>query len=99
MARECPPPVRTKGFALNRLAANLGVTIGPVLGGYLAMWNYRALFWVDGLTSLAALALFSRLFQERASGPAAGRGSAAARRCQASGATCGLSFSWFSGSA
>lgn len=63
MARECPPRVRTRGFALNRLAANLGVTIGPVLGGYLAMWNYRALFWVDGLTSLAALAIFSRFFK------------------------------------
>jgi len=63
MARECPPQIRTKGFALNRLAANLGVTIGPVLGGYLAMWNYRALFWVDGLTSLAALALFSHFFK------------------------------------
>lgn len=63
MARECPPSVRTRGFALNRLAANLGVTIGPVLGGYLAMWNYRALFWVDGLTSLVALAVFNVFFK------------------------------------
>lgn len=63
MARECPPAIRSKGFALNRLAANLGVTIGPVLGGYLAMWNYRALFWVDGLTSLAALAIFNLFFK------------------------------------
>jgi MFS family permease len=63
MARECPPAFRTRGFALNRLAANLGVTIGPVVGGYLAMWNYRALFWVDGLTSLAALAIFNAFFK------------------------------------
>jgi predicted MFS family arabinose efflux permease len=63
MARECPPSVRTRGFALNRLAANLGVTIGPVLGGYLAMWNYHALFWVDGLTTLAALAIFNCYFK------------------------------------
>jgi predicted MFS family arabinose efflux permease len=63
MARECPPAIRTRGFALNRLAANLGVTIGPVVGGYLAMWNYRALFWVDGLTSLAALAIFDVFFK------------------------------------
>ena len=63
MARECPPEVRTKGFALNRLASNLGVTIGPVVGGYLAMWNYRALFWVDGLTCLAALAVFNAFFK------------------------------------
>lgn len=63
MAQECPVPVRAKGYALNRLAANLGVTIGPVLGGYLALWNYRALFWVDGLTCLAALAVFSLYFK------------------------------------
>jgi MFS family permease len=63
MAQECPTLIRTKGFALNRLAANLGVTIGPVLGGYLALWNYRALFWVDGLTSLAALIIFSQYFK------------------------------------
>jgi len=71
MARECPPAVRTRGFALNRLAANLGVTIGPVLGGYLAMWNYRALFWVDGLTSLAALAIFAIFFKAGHGRPAA----------------------------
>ncbi|MEI6613447.1 MAG: MFS transporter [Chrysiogenales bacterium] len=63
MAQECPAQIRTKGFALNRLAANLGVTIGPVLGGYLALWNYRALFWVDGLTCLAALAVFILYFK------------------------------------
>jgi len=34
-----------------------------VLGGYLALWNYRALFWVDGLTCLAALAVFSLSFK------------------------------------
>jgi predicted MFS family arabinose efflux permease len=69
MARECPPSVRTKGFALNRLASNLGVTIGPVVGGYLATWNYRALFWVDGLTCLAALAVFNVFFKSESAGP------------------------------
>jgi predicted MFS family arabinose efflux permease len=78
MARECPPIIRTRGFALNRLAANLGVTIGPVVGGYLAMWNYRALFWVDGLTSLAALAVFSVFFKPGTGRPeAAGAATAA----------------------
>lgn len=72
MARECPPVIRTRGFALNRLAANLGVTIGPVAGGYLAMWNYRALFWVDGITSLVALAVFCVFFK-----PGTGRPEAA----------------------
>ena len=65
MARECPPAARTRGFALNRLAANLGVTIGPVVGGQLAMWDYHALFWADGLTSLAAAALLHAHFRGR----------------------------------
>ena len=56
-AQLCAPELRAKGFALHRLAGNLGISIGPVVGGYLAQWNYRALFWVDGLTSLAAAGL------------------------------------------
>jgi len=58
VAQACPPELRPRGFALNRLAINLGVTIGPALGGLLAMKNYRLLFWVDGLTCLAAAVLF-----------------------------------------
>jgi predicted MFS family arabinose efflux permease len=59
MARICPPEVTTKGFALNRLANNIGATIGPAVGGFLALRNYSLLFWVDGLTCLAAVGLFS----------------------------------------
>lgn len=59
MAEICGPSDRSRGFALNRLANNLGATIGPVAGGFLARVDYRFLFWGDGLTSLmAALALF-----------------------------------------
>lgn len=58
MARVCPPNLLVKGFALNRLANNLGVTIGPAIGGLLALRDYRLLFWVDGLTCLAAAVLF-----------------------------------------
>ncbi len=56
-AEICRPELRPKGFSLHRLAANLGVSVGPVVGGYLAERDYRFLFWVDGLTSLAAAAL------------------------------------------
>ena len=68
ISQVCPPEIRAKGFALARLAANLGVSIGPVAGGYLALINYHYLFWVDGLTSLAAFALFLAFFG-RAAGP------------------------------
>ena len=53
-AQVCALDQRTRGFALNRLASNLGFALGPVVGGYLALVDYRWLFWVDGLTSLAA---------------------------------------------
>jgi predicted MFS family arabinose efflux permease len=56
-AQICAPETRPKGFALHRLAGNLGVSVGPVVGGYLAMMDYRWLFWADGLTSLLACAL------------------------------------------
>ena len=59
MAEICGPSDRSRGFVLNRLANNLGATVGPVAGGLLARLDYRYLFWGDGLTSLlAALALF-----------------------------------------
>jgi predicted MFS family arabinose efflux permease len=80
VSQLCPPEIRTKGFSLNRLAANLGLSIGPVLGGYLALFNYKWLFWVDGVTSLVALALFHAFFHSQAgpvsahsSGPAPAR--------------------------
>jgi predicted MFS family arabinose efflux permease len=62
MASVCPEPVRAKGFVLNRLANNLGATIGPVAGGLLARHDYRYLFWVDGGTCLVAAVLLWRLF-------------------------------------
>ena len=63
IARACPPEIRTRGFALQRLAVNLGITIGPALGGFLATMNYRYLFWVDGITCIAAAVFFSAVFR------------------------------------
>lgn len=63
ISQVCPPGLRTKGFALNRLAANVGVTIGPAVGGYLALVDYRWLFWVDGMTCFLAAAAFMLFFK------------------------------------
>lgn len=63
MSQICPSELMTKGFALNRLATNLGITIGPVLGGILATINYSYLFWVDGLTCIVAGVLFCTFFK------------------------------------
>jgi predicted MFS family arabinose efflux permease len=68
MARVCPPDLQVKGFALNRLANNLGVTIGPAVGGLLALRDYRLLFWADGLTCLAAAGLFILLWPKAEEG-------------------------------
>lgn len=49
-----PAESRKAAFALIRLAVNLGMSIGPAAGGFLAAISFPALFWVDGGTSLLA---------------------------------------------
>jgi predicted MFS family arabinose efflux permease len=52
---ETVEPVRRKSaFAVYRLAINLGMAIGPAIGGILATIAFRYLFFVDGATSIAA---------------------------------------------
>ena len=48
---------RTRSYALNRLAINLGWAVGSALGGFLADINYELLFWVDGFTNIGAALL------------------------------------------
>ncbi|HZI65567.1 MAG TPA: MFS transporter [Thermoanaerobaculia bacterium] len=45
---------RKPAFALTRLAINLGMSIGPALGGYLATVSFKFLFLVNGTTSILA---------------------------------------------
>jgi len=49
-----PSELRRQAYALNRLAINLGMSVGPALGGFLAAHSFQLLFWVDGATSIAA---------------------------------------------
>jgi predicted MFS family arabinose efflux permease len=52
------PENRTRSVSLTRLAINLGFSVGPVLGGLLAMYaGYKWLYIIDAVTSLAAAAL------------------------------------------
>ena len=53
---------RKAAFALHRLAVNVGMSIGPALGGLLASASFPALFRVDGATSVAAAALLAVFF-------------------------------------
>ena len=57
-AQRAPRHMQVRAFALLRLAANLGVGIGPAVGGWLALHDYAYLFYVDAATCwLAALLL------------------------------------------
>lgn len=54
-----PPEHLTQSYGLQRLAANLGFSIGPALGGLLIFhYGFEILFWADGLTYLLAAVLF-----------------------------------------
>jgi predicted MFS family arabinose efflux permease len=45
---------RTRSYALNRLAINIGWAVGVAVGGLIADYNYELLFWVDGFTNIGA---------------------------------------------
>ena len=48
---------RTRSYALNRLAINIGWALGSSIGGVLADINYTLLFYVDGITNIGAAIL------------------------------------------
>jgi predicted MFS family arabinose efflux permease len=57
---------RTRSYSLMRLSYNLGWSIGPALGGWLAAYvSYKALFIVDGITCVAASLLFLFLIKNK----------------------------------
>jgi MFS family permease len=57
---------RIRCYSLNRLAINLGWSIGPAVGGVLASLDYAYLFWADGITCIAAsFLLFAGLSPSR----------------------------------
>jgi MFS family permease len=49
-----PPAQLRMGFVLIRLAINLGMSVGPAVGGLLIAGSIHALFLTDAVTSLAA---------------------------------------------
>jgi MFS family permease len=61
-----PSDQRKAAFALNRLATNLGMSIGPALGSILAQVSFPALFIVDGMTTfISGFFLFFAFFHFR----------------------------------
>jgi MFS family permease len=60
-----PSERRRSAFSVNRLAINLGMSIGPAFGGFLLMYSYPLIFWVDGTTSLMAAILVTAAMGRR----------------------------------
>lgn len=64
MGEYSAPEDYTRSVSLLRLAINLGYSIGPAIGGFIAFnMGYVSLFWIDGLTCLLA-ALATYMFLE-----------------------------------
>ncbi|KAB2816660.1 MFS transporter [Phaeocystidibacter marisrubri] len=63
----------TKAFSLNRLAINLGISIGPSIGGWLATFSYTLLFITDGTTCILAGIAFILYFRNLRKGEDADR--------------------------
>ncbi len=54
-----PQEKRASGFGIRRVAFNLAVVIGPVIGGFVAARSYLALFIIDAVVSgIVALMVF-----------------------------------------
>lgn len=71
------PEQRKAAFAVHRLAINLGMSIGPALGGFLAALSFRYMFIVDGITSVVAgVILASAAWNPYSSGEEAGASAA-----------------------
>jgi MFS family permease len=60
VAARSPDLDRARSLALLRLAANLGLAIGPAIGGVLALVDYLWLFVVDAATCWAAAVVLVR---------------------------------------
>ena len=59
------PETYTRSVALSRLAMNLGFSIGPAIGGFLASIDYNLIFWVDGVTCLIAAWILKVYIEEK----------------------------------
>lgn len=65
VATYARPENLTRAFSLNRMALNLGYSIGPAIGGFLAALSYDFLFYTNGIVSFLAGILFFFYFKNR----------------------------------
>ncbi|UPT72555.1 MAG: MFS transporter [Elusimicrobiota bacterium] len=79
VSESAPADMRQQAYALNRLAVNVGMSLGPALGGWLATVSYPAIWYVDAATSLAAAAVLAVSLPPAPPVPAAREGGPSAR--------------------
>ena len=65
IAHYAKPENMTRAFSLNRMAINLGFSVGPAIGGMLAAVSYHWLFVADGVTCIAAGIFFFLYFRNQ----------------------------------
>lgn len=65
IAYYAKPQNLTRALSLNRMALNLGFSIGPALGGLLAALSYNYLFYGNGITAIVAGLIFYFYFRKR----------------------------------
>lgn len=66
ITRYAKPENITRAFSLNRMAVNLGFSIGPALGGILSAVSYEFLFYSNALAALLAGLMYIWFFRGRA---------------------------------
>lgn len=65
ITKYAKPENITRAFSLNRMAVNLGFSIGPALGGILSAISYEFLFLSNALAALLAGILYIIFFRKR----------------------------------
>lgn len=65
IAKYANPRNLTRAFSLNRMAVNLGFSLGPALGGLMATVSYSFLFYTNAVGALAAGLVYIYFFNRR----------------------------------
>ena len=79
VAAHVPSERRREAFAIIRLAVNLGMTIGPLFGGFISEHSFTTLFVLDAVSSFAAAGFLMLPVGSTLSTPAPTLGMAASR--------------------
>ena len=65
ISKYAKPENLTRAFSLNRLAINLGFSIGPAIGGFLSAISFDLLFYINGIACIIAGITYVIFFKSR----------------------------------